>query len=62
MYRASDGSLGEELVDSDMLQRFSIARTEHDSPSFDGDPRQFRLVSEALRIRYASMYGTMAAV
>ncbi len=62
VYRASDGSLGEELVDSDMLQRFSIARTEHDSPSFDGDPRQFRLVSEALRIRYASMYGTMAAV
>lgn len=62
VYRAADGSLNEELVDEGMLQRFSIACTERDNPAFDGDSQQFRLASDALRIRYASLYDTMSAV
>ena len=62
VYRTADGSLGEELVDDETLRRFSIARMDQDDLLFDGDPRQFRLASEALRIRYASLYDTMAAV
>ncbi|HOU24132.1 MAG TPA: helicase-related protein [Anaerolineae bacterium] len=60
-YKASDGRLANELLYRDDEPRLQVV--EHGRPwSLDGDGAQFRLVSEAYRIRLAHLFDPLLAV
>ncbi|SRR5579883_359883 len=60
-YKDSAGRLGNELLDRDREPTLEIARAGQPW-SFDGDGAQFRLVSEAHRIRLAYLFDPLLAV
>jgi len=63
IYQDEAGNLGSLMVTNDDVARFAdvVAGGETAHP-FDADPDDFRLVAEALRIKYAALYDPMAAV
>lgn len=61
-YTTADGGTGQEIVDAGGAAQLRVVRAEHGGLRFDADPDEFRLVAEALRIKYAALYDPMAAV
>lgn len=62
MYRRDDGALGATVLTHDRSATLQVVADSVHGPAFDGDPDEFRLVAEALRIRYAALYDPMVAV
>lgn len=61
-YRDDSGrSSARAITESDAAQ-LEIAGDFDAAPAFDGDPDEFRLAAEALRIKYAALYDPMVAV
>ena len=60
-YKAPDGRLGSQLVYPDMVPSLEVLKRGK-SWAFDGDGAQFRLVSEAYRIRLAYLFDPLIAV
>ncbi|WP_369597940.1 helicase-related protein [Kocuria salina] len=61
-YRDDAGRSGARTITDDDAARFEIAGDLDSAPPFDGDPDEFRLATEALRIKYAALYDPMTAV
>ncbi|MDR2379570.1 MAG: DEAD/DEAH box helicase, partial [Bifidobacteriaceae bacterium] len=61
-YRDQDGRLGERVLTQADTAKLEIAAEAEAGPAFDGDPDEFRLAAEALRIKYAALYDPMVAV
>lgn len=61
-YRDDAGRSGARTITDSDVARFEIAGDLETAPPFDGDPDEFRLAAEALRIKYAALYDPMAAV
>ena len=62
VYRDELGQIGERTVTASELVGVSVVADSEAAPPFDGDPQDFRLAAEALRIKYAALYDPMAAV
>ena len=62
VYRDESGQIGERAVTASELAGVSVVADSEAAPPFDGDPQEFRLAAEALRIKYAALYDPMAAV
>ena len=61
-YRDESGASGARMVtESDLADLEPVSDLES-APAFDGDPDEFRLAAEALRIKYAALYDPMVAV
>lgn len=61
-YRADSGHSGARTVTDADIARLELVRDHDEAPPFDGDPDEFQLAAEALRIKYAALYDPMAAV
>ena len=61
-YRNDLGQSGARTITEADAARFEVASDFESAPPFDADPDEFRLVAEALRIKYAALYDPMAAV
>ena len=61
-YRDDAGNSGERAITEADVARLALVNDHDDAPRFDGDPDDFRLAAEALRIKYAALYDPMAAV
>lgn len=61
IYKDDNGTLGERILFRDELQGISFAE-QKTSFTFDGDPNDFKLAAEALRIKYAALYDPLIAV
>jgi len=61
-YRDETGTSGTRMVTPAEIATFEIVSELDTAPAFDGDPDEFRLASEALRIKYAALYDPMAAI
>jgi SNF2 family DNA or RNA helicase len=61
-YRDDAGRSGARTVTDADISGLKVVRDEDEAPPFDGDPDEFRLAAEALRIKYAALYDPMAAV
>jgi SNF2 family DNA or RNA helicase len=61
-YRDDSGRSGARTVTEIDAAKLELAGDFDDAPAFDGDPDEFRLASEALRIKYAALYDPMVAV
>lgn len=61
-YRDDAGRSGARTIIEADADRFEVVSNIDAAPPFDGDPSDFRLVAEALRIRHAARYDPMAAV
>ncbi|MDR1824471.1 MAG: DEAD/DEAH box helicase, partial [Bifidobacteriaceae bacterium] len=59
-FRDEEGRLAEQYVSAEQAAALTILTGS--GPAFDGDANQFRLVAEALRIKYAALYDPMVAV
>ncbi|MDR1189154.1 MAG: DEAD/DEAH box helicase, partial [Bifidobacteriaceae bacterium] len=62
LYRDEDGRLGEAVLTRDKAAQLEIVSDSESGPAFDGDPDEFRLAAEALRIKHAALTDPMAAV
>ena len=61
IYKDDNGTLGERILFREELH--GIDFVEHKSSfTFDGDPNDFKLAAEALRIKYAALYDPLIAV
>ncbi|MCL2784842.1 MAG: SNF2-related protein [Propionibacteriaceae bacterium] len=58
--RDESGELSERYLSAERAVSLSLASTS--TPPFDADSNEFRLVAEALRIKYAALYDPLAAV
>ncbi|MDR2896881.1 MAG: DUF3883 domain-containing protein [Propionibacteriaceae bacterium] len=61
-YRDPDGHFGDTVLTSETATRLEIVTESGAGLAFDGDPDEFRLAAEALRIKYAALYDPMVAV
>ncbi|MGF0120945.1 MULTISPECIES: helicase-related protein [unclassified Pseudoclavibacter] len=61
-YRDDTGRRGARTITEVDAARFEVMSDLESAPPFDADPDEFRLASEALRIKYAALYDPMAAV
>lgn len=61
-YREDSGRSGARTVTELDAATFELASDLDDAPAYDGDPDEFRLAAEALRIKYAALYDPMVAV
>ena len=61
-YRDDSGQSGARTLTETDVAELTIAASADDAPTFDADPDDFRLASEALRIKYAALYDPMVAV
>lgn len=61
-YRDDAGRSGARTITEADADRFEAVSDLDAAPPFDGDPDDFRLAAEALRIKYAALYDPMAAV
>lgn len=61
-YRDDTGRSGARTITDADVVHFKIVGDLDSAPPFDGDPDEFRLAAEALRIKYAALYDPMAAV
>lgn len=61
-YTDMSGKPGTEIIDDESVRSLHIVSPEGAGPKFDADPEEFRLVAEALRIKYAALYDPMSAV
>jgi len=61
IYKDDFGALGERIVFRDELLGIDFVETKS-SFAFDGDPNEFKLAAEALRIKYAALYDPLIAV
>ena len=59
-FRDQDGTIQEQVLEPDAT--FEIVSEEQPGFTFNGDPDTFKLVSEAMRIKYAALYDPLAAV
>lgn len=62
VFRDDTGLIGERTVSASDLRGIHVVSEHESAPAFDGDADDFRLVSEALRIKYAALYDPIAAV
>lgn len=62
VFRDESGVTRGLMLSSDDMGQLEIIHTGLDMPPFDADPEDFRLVSEASRIKYAALYDPMIAV
>lgn len=62
LYRDQDGTLGDTVLTHDRATALQVVADSEHGPAFDGDPDGFRLVAEALRIKYAALCDPMVAV
>lgn len=61
IYKDDNGVLGERILFRDELRGISFAE-QKSGFTFDGDPNDFKLAAEALRIKYAALYDPLIAV
>ncbi|UKA69010.1 DUF3883 domain-containing protein (plasmid) [Arthrobacter sp. FW306-05-C] len=61
-YRDDSGRSGARMVTELDTDKLELASDFDAAPAFDGDPDDFRLAAEALRIKYAALYDPMVAV
>lgn len=61
-YRDDAGRSGARMITAADAERFEAVGDLDSALPFDGDPDDFRLAAEALRIKYAALYDPMAAV
>ncbi|MCE7482486.1 DUF3883 domain-containing protein [Microbacterium profundi] len=61
-YRDDAGRSGARAVTETDAARLEVAGDFDSAPPFDGDADDFRLATEALRIKYAALYDPMVAV
>jgi len=61
-YRDEDGALDECVLSSVAVAWLEQVADAEAGPAFDGDPDDFRMAAEALRIKYAALYDPMVAV
>jgi len=61
-FRDEDGHLSERVITEVDAAKLEIVADQDTGWAFDGDPDQFRLAAEALRIKYAALYDPMVAV
>ncbi|WOC63398.1 helicase-related protein (plasmid) [Paenarthrobacter sp. AT5] len=61
-YRDDSGRSGARAITEADAAGFELAGDLDSAPPFDGDPDEFRLAAEALRIKYAALYDPMVAV
>ncbi|CEA09670.1 RNA polymerase-associated protein RapA [Arthrobacter saudimassiliensis] len=61
-YRDDAGRSGARAITDADAAKFEIEGDLESAPLFDGDPDDFRLAAEALRIKHAALYDPMAAV
>ncbi|MBF6276372.1 MULTISPECIES: helicase-related protein [Nocardia] len=61
-YRDDAGRSGARTLTEADTVRLELAGDFDAAPAFDGDPDEFRLAAEALRIKYAALYDPMVAV
>ena len=62
VYRDETGEIGQRIITKAEANGFDLAVDYDSAPPLDADPDDFRLASEALRIKYAALYDPMAAV
>lgn len=61
-FRDDSGRTGERMITDADAGKLELVTELGNAPAFDGDPDEFRLAAEALRIKYAALYDPMAAV
>ena len=61
-YRDESGASGGRMVTEADAADLEPVDDLESAPAFDGDPDEFRLAAEALRIKYAALYDPMVAV
>jgi SNF2 family DNA or RNA helicase len=61
IYKDDYGVLGERILFRDQMQGIDFVKAKS-SFSFDGNPSDFKLAAEALRIKYAALYDPLIAV
>lgn len=61
-FRDDSGRTGERMITDVDAGKLELVTELGNAPAFDGDPDEFRLAAEALRIKYAALYDPMAAV
>lgn len=61
-YRDASGRPAERVMTQADAAKLEVVAEAESGPAFDGDPDEFRLAAEALRIRYAALYDPMVAV
>ncbi|MDR1512413.1 MAG: hypothetical protein LBS56_02860 [Propionibacteriaceae bacterium] len=61
-YRDEGGQLAERVLTDADAARLEVVADSDAGPPFDGDPDEFRMAAEALRIKYAALYDPMVAV
>ena len=61
-YRDESGASGGRMVTEGEAADLEPVSDLESAPAFDGDPDEFRLAAEALRIKYAALYDPMVAV
>jgi superfamily II DNA or RNA helicase len=61
-YRDEDGRLAERVLAEADAAGLEVVADVEAGPAFDGDPDEFRMAAEALRIKYAALYDPMVAV
>lgn len=61
-FRDDSGRTGERTITELDAGKLELVTELGNAPAFDGDPDEFRLAAEALRIKYAALYDPMAAV
>ena len=61
-FRDDTGRTGERMITDADAGKLELVAELGNAPAFDGDPDEFRLAAEALRIKYAALYDPMAAV
>ncbi|MDR1427194.1 MAG: type III restriction endonuclease subunit R, partial [Bifidobacteriaceae bacterium] len=62
VFRDAAGKLAEQYVSQAQARALTVLSDVDAAPSFDGDPAEFRMAAEALRIQYAALYDPMVAV
>ena len=61
-FRDDSGRTGERMITDADASKLELVTELGNAPAFDGDPDEFRLAAEALRIKYAALYDPTAAV
>ncbi|MET4705863.1 helicase-related protein [Frigoribacterium sp. UYMn621] len=61
-FRDDAGRTGERTITAADAAKLDLVTDLGDAVAFDGDPDEFKLAAEALRIKYAALYDPMAAV
>ncbi|AKK06862.1 helicase family protein [Corynebacterium mustelae] len=62
VFKDGEGKTDTRIVTGNDMAQISVVTDAEAAPEFTGDPDDFRLAAEALRIKYAALYDPIAAV